>query len=137
MLALCAGLGMFLGALDIAVNVGLPTMTKGLNTDFQTVQWVIVAFVAARAGLVMGAGNFADRFGLRRVYLFGVVVYLAAMVAISLSPSLAPVVAFRVLQAMAPGVSSPYRQPWPLRSSRPAARGWPWGLPPPARHWAW
>lgn len=103
MLALCAGLGMFLGALDIAVNVGLPTMTKGLNTDFQTVQWVIVAFVAARAGLVMGAGNFADRFGLRRVYLFGVVVYLAAMVAISLSPSLAPVVAFRVLQAMGTG----------------------------------
>ncbi len=103
MLAMCAGLGMFLGSLDIAVNVGLPTMTKGLNTDLQTVQWVIVAFVAARAGLVMGAGSFADRFGLRRVYLFGVLTYVAAMVAISLSPTLAPVVAFRVLQALGTG----------------------------------
>ena len=103
MLAVCAGLGMFLGALDIAVNVGLPTMAKGLNTDFQTIQWVIVAFVAARAGLVMGAGSFADRFGLRRVYLFGAITYLAAMVAISLSPTLAPVVGFRVLQALGTG----------------------------------
>ena len=103
MLALCAGLGMFLGALDIAVNVGLPTMTRGLNTDLQTVQWVIVAFVAARAGLVMGAGSFADRFGLRRVYLFGAAVYLISMVAISLSPALAPVVGFRVLQAVGTG----------------------------------
>ena len=103
MLAVCAGLGMFLAALDIAVNVGLPTMTKGLNTDFQTIQWVIVAFVAARAGLVMGAGSFADRFGLRRVYLFGVVTYLVAMVAISLSPTLALVVGFRVLQAVGTG----------------------------------
>ena len=103
MLGLCAGLGMFLGALDIAVNVGLPTMAKGLNTDFQTIQWVIVAFVAARAGLVMGAGSFADRFGLRRVYLFGAITYLVAMVAISLSPTLAPVVGFRVLQALGTG----------------------------------
>ena len=103
MLAICAGLGMFLGALDIAVNVGLPAMTKGLNTDLQTIQWVIVVFVAARAGLVMGAGSFADRFGLRRVYLFGVATYLAAMVAISLSPTLAPVLVFRVLQALGTG----------------------------------
>jgi len=103
MVGVCAGLGMFLGALDIAVNVGLPTMTKGLNTDLQTIQWVIVVFVAARAGLVMGVGSFADRFGLRRVYLFGTITYLGAMVAISLSPTLVPVVVFRVLQALGTG----------------------------------
>ena len=62
-----AGLGMFLAALDISLNVALPSITRDFNTDLQTVQWVIVAFVATRAGLAMGAGSFADRFGLKPV----------------------------------------------------------------------
>jgi MFS family permease len=68
--ALAAGLGMFLAALDISVNVALPSIRSDFNTDLQTVQWVIVVFIATRAGLVMGAGSFADRFGLKLVYLF-------------------------------------------------------------------
>ncbi|PKB80014.1 MAG: hypothetical protein BZY88_10525 [SAR202 cluster bacterium Io17-Chloro-G9] len=103
MVAGVAGLGMFLGAMDIAVNVGLPSITEAFNTDLETVQWVIVSFVATRAGLVMGAGSFADRFGLREVYIFGAMAYLVAMVAIALSPNLASVVGFRVLQALGTG----------------------------------
>ncbi|MFQ6030638.1 MAG: MFS transporter [Dehalococcoidia bacterium] len=98
-----AGLGMFLAALDIAVNVGLPSLRSHFGTDLQTVQWVIVVFIATRAGLVMGAGSFADRFGLKTVYLFGTVTYLASMVLIALSPNLGLVVAFRALQALGTG----------------------------------
>ena len=103
MVAVVAGLGMFLGALDIAVNVGLPSITTAFNTNLETVQWIIVSFVATRAGLVMGAGSFADRFGLREVYIFGASVYLVAMVCIAFSPNLASVVGFRVLQALGTG----------------------------------
>ena len=103
MVAAAAGLGMFLGALDIAVNVGLPSITEAFDTDLETVQWIIVSFVATRAGLVMAAGSFADRFGLREVYLFGATTYLVAMVCIALSPNLASVVGFRVLQALGTG----------------------------------
>ena len=103
MVAGVAGLGMFLGALDIAVNVGLPSITEAFDTDLETVQWIIVSFVATRAGLVMGAGSFADRFGLREVYLFGASVYLVAMVCIAFSPNLPSVVGFRVLQALGTG----------------------------------
>ena len=101
--AAVAGLGMFLAALDISVNVALPSIANGLNADLQGVQWVIVAFIATRAGLVMGAGSFADRFGLRRVFIFGAVSYLIAMVTISLSPNLESVVGFRVLQGFGAG----------------------------------
>ena len=101
--AAVAGLGMFLGALDISVNVALPSIAQGLDADLQSVQWVIVAFIATRAGLVMGAGSFADRFGLRRVYIFGALCYLMAMVAISISPNLESVVGFRVLQGFGTG----------------------------------
>ena len=101
--AAVAGLGMFLAALDISVNVALPSIARGLDADLQGVQWVLVAFIATRAGLVMGAGSFADRFGLRRVFIFGAASYLVAMVAISVSPNLESVVGFRVLQGVGTG----------------------------------
>ena len=103
MMAAAAGLGMVLAAMDIALNVALPAITHDLNTDLQTVQWVIIVFVATRAGLVLSAGSFADRFGLRQVYLFGAATYLVAMIAIALSPNLGTVVAFRVVQALGTG----------------------------------
>ena len=103
MMAAAAGLGMVLGAMDIALNVALPDLTHDLNTDLQTVQWVIIVFVATRAGLVLSAGSFADRFGVRQVYLFGAGAYLVAMISIALSPNLSTIVAFRVVQALGTG----------------------------------
>ena len=103
LVATAATLGMFLAALDTSVNVALPSMTEDLNADLQSIQWVIVAFVATQAALVMGAGSFADRFGLRPVYIFGATMYLAAMFFIAFSPNLETVVGFRVLQALGTG----------------------------------
>jgi len=103
LVATAATLGMFLAALDTSVNVALPSMAEDLNADLQSIQWVIVAFVATQAALVMGAGSFADRFGLRPVYIFGATMYLAAMFFIASSPNLETVVGFRVLQALGTG----------------------------------
>ncbi len=103
MVAAAAGLGMFLAAMDIALNVALPSITRSFDTDRHTVQWIIVAFVATRAGLVVGAGSFGDRFGLRPVYLFGVSTYLASMFLIAFSPNLESMVGFRVVQALGTG----------------------------------
>ena len=102
-LALASALGMVLASLDFAVNVGLPAMRDAFGTDLAAVQWVIVVFIATRAGLALGAGAFADRFGLRMVYLFGTATYLVSMVCMSLSPTLESLVGFRVLQALGTG----------------------------------
>ena len=75
MVGVAATLGMFLSALDTSVNVALPAMTTDLDADLQRIQWVIVAFIATQAALVMGAGSFGDRFGLRPVYIFGATTY--------------------------------------------------------------
>ena len=103
LVATAAGLGMFLATLDMAVNVALPAMAEDLDADLQSIQWVIVAFIATQAALVMGAGSFADRFGLRPVYIFGAASYLATMFCIAFSPNLETVVGFRVLQALGTG----------------------------------
>ena len=102
-LASAAALGMMLASLDFSVNVGLPAMRDAFGTDLAAVQWVIVVFIATRAGLALGAGAFADRFGLRMVYLFGTITYLVSMVCLSLSPTLETLVGFRILQAVGTG----------------------------------
>ena len=98
-----AALGMILASLDFSVNVALPAIRDAFDTDLASVQWVIVVFIATRAGLALGAGAFADRFGLRVVYLFGTVTYLIAMLCLTLSPTLEVMVGFRVLQALGTG----------------------------------
>lgn len=95
-----SALAMFLAALDFSVNVALPELAAGLNADLQSVQWALVVFMGVRASLVLGTGSFADRFGLRRVYLWGGMAYLVSMFCIALSPDLATVVGFRVLHGI-------------------------------------
>ena len=102
-LASASALGMVLASLDFSVNVALPAMRDAFGTDLAAVQWVIVVFIATRAGLALGAGAFADRFGLRMVYLFGTATYLVSMVCMSLSPTLESLVGFRMLQALGTG----------------------------------
>ena len=95
-----SALAMFLAALDFSVNVALPELAAGLDADLQSVQWALVVFMGVRASLVMGTGSFADRFGLRRVYLWGGMAYLVSMFCIALSPDLTSVVGFRVLHGI-------------------------------------
>ncbi len=102
-LAALAGLGMFLASLDFSLNVALPAVTEALGADIQSVQWLLVVFIATRAGVAMGAGSLADRFGLRPVYLWATVTYAVSMFCIAFSPDLSTMVGFRVLQALGTG----------------------------------
>ena len=95
-----SALAMFLAALDFSVNVALPEIAADLDADLQSVQWALVVFMGIRVSVVLGAGSFADRFGLRRVYLWGGMAYLVSMFCIALSPDLASVVGFRILHGI-------------------------------------
>ena len=91
---------MFLTALDITVNVALPDITDSFATDAVTIQWIIIFYVGASSGMQLGLGGAADTFGLKRMFLFGLVSYTLAVLAIGLSDSLALVFGLRVFQAV-------------------------------------
>ena len=102
--ALCAGSGLALGAMDTGVNVALPAITADFGTDMQTIQWIIVSHVAARAGLSVGAGSSADLLGLKRVFLVGAACNTVALLAVGLTPDLYAIFGFRVLQGIGTGI---------------------------------
>ena len=104
LVALCAGSGLALGAMDTGVNVALPAITEDFGTDMQTIQWIIVSHVAARAGLSVSAGSSGDLFGLKRVFLVGAALNTIALLAVGLTPDLYAIFGLRVLQGIGTGI---------------------------------
>jgi EmrB/QacA subfamily drug resistance transporter len=99
LVAVCLGTFMLLVDVTI-VNVALPPIAASLGTSFGALQWVIDGYALALAALLMVTGTLADRFGRRRVYVVGLVVFAIASLACGLAPSAGALVAARVVQGI-------------------------------------
>ncbi|MFE0462414.1 MFS transporter [Kitasatospora sp. NPDC058965] len=94
-------LGAFMLLVDVTiVTVALPDMAQGLHSDFTDLQWVLDAYALALAALLLGAGSLADRFGRRRLYLGGLVLFAAASLACGLAGTAGELIAFRAVQGV-------------------------------------
>ncbi|MFI1969094.1 MFS transporter [Streptomyces cinnamoneus] len=106
-LAVCA-LSMFLVGLDTTiVNVGLPEIGRGLDVGTRGLEWVVDAYTVVLASLLTASGALADRFGRRRVFRCGLVVFGVASLACALAPSLGFLVAARAAQGVGASMLSP------------------------------
>jgi EmrB/QacA subfamily drug resistance transporter len=77
----------FMLLLDITVvNTALPSIEDDLGASFTELQWVIDAYTLTLAALVLTAGSLADRFGRRRVFAIGLVVFSVASLLAGLAP---------------------------------------------------
>jgi EmrB/QacA subfamily drug resistance transporter len=80
------------------VNVGLPAIGQSLQGDPQGLQWVINAYLLPLSALLLLGGAAGDRFGRRRVLLFGVVLFGVSSALCATSPNLAFLLAARAFQ---------------------------------------
>ncbi|WP_190111153.1 MFS transporter [Streptomyces cinnamoneus] len=106
-LAVCA-LSMFLVGLDTTiVNVGLPVIGHGLGVGTRSLEWVVDAYTVVLASLLIVSGALADRFGRRRVFQCGLIVFGVASLACAVAPSFGLLVAARALQGVGASMLSP------------------------------
>ncbi|MFF8277595.1 MFS transporter [Streptomyces lateritius] len=107
LLAVCC-LSMFLVGLDTTiVNVGLPAIGDGLGVGIRGLEWVVDAYTLVLAALLISSGALADRFGRRRVFRCGLVVFGAASLLCAIAPSAGALVAARALQGIGASMLSP------------------------------
>ncbi|HEY2221634.1 DHA2 family efflux MFS transporter permease subunit [Actinomycetospora sp.] len=99
LVAVCLGTFMLLVDVTI-VNVALPPIAASLGTSFGGLQWVIDGYALALAALLMVTGTLADRFGRRRLYVVGLVVFAIASLACGLAPTAGALVAARIVQGI-------------------------------------
>ena len=99
LVAVC--LGFFLVLLDSTiVAVAIPTLARDLEVDESTAVWANSAYLFASAAPLIVAGRLGDRFGARRIYLIGLVVFVVASLACGLAWSLPALIAARVVQGL-------------------------------------
>ncbi|MFF8973637.1 MFS transporter [Streptomyces sp. NPDC014995] len=106
-LAVCA-LSMFLVGVDTTiVNVALPEIGQGLSVGVRGLEWVVDAYTVVLASLLIVSGALADRFGRRRVFQCGLLVFGLASLACAFAPSLGLLVAARAVQGVGASMLSP------------------------------
>ena len=96
--AACAG--GFLAVLDTTiVNTAFPGIAASFpDATPSRLSWVLDAYFIVIAALLVPAGGIADRVGRKRVFLAGVVLFVAASVACAAAPGWEVLVAARALQ---------------------------------------
>ncbi len=83
-----------------AVNVALPVIQRDLQADVGGLQWMVDIYILALAVLLLIGGSLGDRYGRVRVYLIGMVLFVASSVAAGLAGTLWFLVAARAVQGV-------------------------------------
>lgn len=100
--ALAAAAGAFIAFLDTTiVNIAFPNISESFAPASRgALSWVLDGYFVIIAALLVPAGGLADRFGRKRVFLQGVALFTVASLLCALAPSLALLVAARVVQGI-------------------------------------
>jgi EmrB/QacA subfamily drug resistance transporter len=94
-------MGVFLATIDGSiVNVALPTLVRDLDSNFATIQWVVLAYLLTLSTLLPGMGRLGDMIGKKSIYAVGFVAFTVGSVLCGLSPNVYSLIAFRVVQAV-------------------------------------
>jgi EmrB/QacA subfamily drug resistance transporter len=99
----------FMSFLDVTiVNVAFPDIQRDFAEATRAdLSWILNAYNIVFAALLVPAGRLADMVGRRRMFLTGVVAFLATSLLCGLAPSAELLVAARVMQAAAGAILVP------------------------------
>ena len=97
LVAMCIAQGMTL--LDVTiVNTALPSIQRELHMTAGQLEWVISAYALSLAAFIPLGGALGDRYGRKRFFLAGMVVFTLGSVACALSTSDVALIGSRALQ---------------------------------------
>ncbi len=89
------------------VNVALDRIGDEFGAGFTGLQWTVNAYTLTLASLILLGGSLGDRFGRRRVFVFGVVWFALASLLCGLAPDVGTLVAARALQGVGGALLTP------------------------------
>ncbi len=106
-LGICC-LSLLLVGMDVTiVNVALPAIQHDLHASLSGLQWIVDAYTLVVASLLMLAGSISDRFGRRRVFQIGLVLFVAGSLLCSIAATIGQLVAFRAVQGLGASMLNP------------------------------
>jgi DHA2 family multidrug resistance protein len=125
--------GIFMIILDTTVvNVAFQTIRREYNTSLSNSQWVISIYVLALGIATPMSGFLADRFGIKRMYVGGLALFVCGSLLCGLAPALSSsiwlLVAARAVQGFGGGVAQPLGSAQLYRTFPPNEQGTALGI---------
>jgi EmrB/QacA subfamily drug resistance transporter len=100
-LVVAAALGSGVAFLDgSVVNVALPAIGRELGGGFSVLQWVLDGYLLTLSALLLLGGALGDRYGRRRVFVVGLVMFTVASLGCGLAPSGSVLILARLMQGI-------------------------------------
>lgn len=101
-------LGFFMVLLDASiVNVALPTIQVDLHAHLSDLQWVVDAYTLPFAALLLTAGTLSDRYGRKRFFFAGLVLFLVGSTLCGFAKTLDWFLIGRMIQGVGGAALSP------------------------------
>src|SRR3954470_7772766 len=102
------GAALFMVVLDnLIVASTLPAIQRSLHTSIDSLEWVLNAYILAFAVLMLTAAALGERYGRRRVFTAGVVLFTVASAAGALAPNAGTLIAARAVEGIGGAVIMP------------------------------
>jgi EmrB/QacA subfamily drug resistance transporter len=119
----------FLVGLDtLVVATALPTLHQEYGGGVEVLGWTVDAYQLAFAASILTGATLGDRFGRRRMFVCGVLVFTAASALCALSPTVEVLLAARVAQGIGGGLAVPLSVALIIDAVPPQERGRALGL---------
>lgn len=120
--------GTFLAPLDSSiVNIALPSIASQFGESLASVGWVASAYLLTSATLLLTMGRVGDVWGLRRLYVAGLLLFGGGSLLCALASSVTMLVGFRVLQAVGASMLFAAGPALVAHTFPPNRRGWALG----------
>ena len=82
------------------VNVALPVLQTDLKATYADVQWVVEAYALFLSALILVGGSLGDRYGRKRIYATGIVLFTLSSVVCGFAPTITLLIAARAIQGI-------------------------------------
>ena len=102
------GTALFMIVLDnLIVASALPSIERSLHSPLDSAEWVLDAYILSFAVLILTGAALGERFGRRRVFVIGLVIFTAASAAGALAANIGELVAARAVQGAGSAILMP------------------------------
>ena len=116
--------GTFMAVLDATiVNVGLPKIMASFGVGLDKIEWVLTAYLLALAVMLPTSGWLADKFGYKRMYFFGLLLFTFGSLMCGMSGNENMLIFSRVIQGLGGGMIQPLGMAIITREFPPEKRG--------------
>lgn len=117
-------MAVFMGALDnLVVTTALPVIREDLNASLADLEWTVNAYTLSFAVLLLTGAALGDRFGRKRVFLFGLAVFTASSAAAAMASTTGELLTARAVQGVGAAIVAPLSLTLLSASVSPERRG--------------